>query len=46
MEESDIQSDSQEKRRRECEQLPPNLLITNDAQTVLDNFVWKTTPNS
>ena len=44
MEESEDQSDSQERRRRECEQLPNDLLITCDVQTVLDNSVWKIIP--
>ena len=46
VEESEDQSDSQERRRRRCEQLPPDLLITSDVQTVLDNFVWKIIPNA
>ena len=28
------------------EQLPPDLLITSDVQTVLDNVVWKIIPNA
>ena len=33
-------------RRRECEHLPTDLLITCDVQTVLDNSVWKIIPNA
>ena len=46
MEESEDQSDSQERRRRGCEQLPPDLLITSDVQTVLDNLVWNIIPHA
>ena len=46
MKESEDKSDLQERGRRGCEQLPPDLLIASDVQTVLDNNVWKIIPNA
>ena len=46
MEESENKSDLQERWRRGCKQLPPNLLTALDVQTVLDNNVRKIIPNA
>ena len=46
MEESENKSDLQERWRRGCKQLPPNLLTAFDVQTVLDNNVRKIIPNA
>ena len=46
MEESENKSDLQERWRRGCKQLPPDMLTASDVQAVLDKIVRKVIPSA